>query len=382
MKRLLFLISLFALLGSSVEAQTQFRKLTHDEGLAAAKAEGKLLFIDFYTQWCGPCKSMAKNIFPQKEVGDFFNEKFVCLQLDAENPAEGKNYTERYDVKAYPTFVIVDPALDNKVIYNHAGGNSDPKAFVEQIRMAIQSELSPEKLAQRYSQGERSAEVISAYASYKLQQANNTRQPDIRQQLTDEAHQMVNEYWNTLKTDEERLAEENIFCYSLQYIQDTQDPKLLYAAEHINDFGPNGQSYVGQQLNYFNSNLILYYLSGEYPVDAQSVQHLKDYIAKYDVDPEGKLVDVYAILDAKVAGNAAQYIEACDKHFINLDDAQQQYLLLRYDQQVDSADPAVLQQASTFMRKCYQTVDPSTIYFSAFSLMNIEKRMKGEPTGH
>lgn len=382
MKRLLFLISLFTLLGSSVEAQTQFRKITHDEALAAAKAEGKLLFIDFYTQWCGPCKMMAKNVFPQKEVGDFFNEKFVCLQLDAENPAEGKNYTERYAVKAYPTFVIVDPAQNNKVIYNRAGGNSDPKAFVEQIRMGISPDLSPEKLAQRYDQGERSAEIVAAYATHKLEQAGNSRQAKVHQQLTEEAFQMVDDYWNSLKTDEERLADENIFCYSLQYIRDANDPKVLYASEHINDFGPNGQSYVGQQLNYFNSNMILFYLSGQYPVNAESVTHLKDYVAKYNVDPECKLGGVYAILDAKVAGDVAKYIATCEKHFKSLDEAQQQYLLLQYDRQIESEDPAVLKQASDFMRQCYLTVDPSTIYFSAFCLMNIEKRLKGEPAGH
>jgi len=382
MKRLLIVFSLFALLVGSVDAQTEFRKLTHDEGLAAAKAEGKLLFIDFYTQWCGPCKSMAKNVFPQKEVGDFFNEKFVCLQLDAENPAEGKNYTQQYEVVAYPTFVIVDPAQNNKVIYNHAGGNSDPQAFVEQIRMAITPDLSAENLSKRYNQGERDAQLISAYASYKLEEANKTRQMSMRQQLVDDAQKMVNEYWNSLQTDEQRLAEENIFCYSLQYIKDTNDPKLNFAADHIDSFGPNGKSYVSQQLGYFNSNLVLYYLSGQYPVTANNIQSLKTYVKKYNVDPEGKLAGVYNILDAKVSGDASKYLAACEKNFNTMDEAQKQYLLMQFDQQIESNDPSLLQRASTFMRQCYQTVDPSTIYFSSLSLMNIEKRMKGEAIGH
>ena len=38
---------------------------------AQAKAQNKLIFVDFYTDWCAPCKFMTINIFPQKEAGDF-----------------------------------------------------------------------------------------------------------------------------------------------------------------------------------------------------------------------------------------------------------------------------------------------------------------------
>ena len=56
-KIILFLsVSLFTL---SLMAQTSFRDFTYKEALAAAKTEKKLVFIDFYTDWCGPCKMMG-----------------------------------------------------------------------------------------------------------------------------------------------------------------------------------------------------------------------------------------------------------------------------------------------------------------------------------
>lgn len=39
--------------------------------MAKAKTEDKLLFVDAFAKWCGPCKSMAKNVFTQQKVGDF-----------------------------------------------------------------------------------------------------------------------------------------------------------------------------------------------------------------------------------------------------------------------------------------------------------------------
>ena len=83
MKKVLTTLFVCAM-GLTALAQTNFRSISFDEALKAAKKEKKLVFIDFYTDWCGPCKKMARDVFPQTMVGDFMNAKFVNLKLNAE----------------------------------------------------------------------------------------------------------------------------------------------------------------------------------------------------------------------------------------------------------------------------------------------------------
>jgi uncharacterized protein YyaL (SSP411 family) len=49
-----------------------------------AKKENKLIFVDAYASWCGPCKLMVKNIFPLKTVGDYYNSHFINAKIDME----------------------------------------------------------------------------------------------------------------------------------------------------------------------------------------------------------------------------------------------------------------------------------------------------------
>ncbi len=62
----------------------EFQTLSLNDALAKAKKENKHVFIDVYATWCGPCKYLAKEIFPDSDLGEFMNEHFVSIQLDGE----------------------------------------------------------------------------------------------------------------------------------------------------------------------------------------------------------------------------------------------------------------------------------------------------------
>ncbi len=86
----------------------KFDHTTLEKAKAEAKSSKKMIFIDVYTTWCGPCKEMAKTTFTKDEVGEVFNKKFVNLKVDAENDADGEYIGKNFKVTAYPTLLFLD----------------------------------------------------------------------------------------------------------------------------------------------------------------------------------------------------------------------------------------------------------------------------------
>jgi thiol:disulfide interchange protein len=78
------------------------------EVLQKAKQHNKPVFVDVYTEWCGPCKLMDKNIFTQKDVGDFYNQNFISIKLDAEK-SYGIGFAKSNGINAYPTYLYFSP---------------------------------------------------------------------------------------------------------------------------------------------------------------------------------------------------------------------------------------------------------------------------------
>ena len=86
-----------------------------------AKETNKIIFIDSYTQWCGPCKKMAAQVFTDADVGEYFNSNFINVKMDMEE-TEGMLVGRRYNVNFYPTLLFIKPTgeLVRKEIGHHS----------------------------------------------------------------------------------------------------------------------------------------------------------------------------------------------------------------------------------------------------------------------
>lgn len=145
---------------------------TLEQASAKAKAENKLIFLDAYTQWCGPCKMMARTVFPQEAVGNALNPRFVSIKIDMES-AYGAPLAKKLQITAYPTFVIFN--ADAQEIGRFLGG-SNAEEFIKRVEEKSKDNSSS-SLQQRWKNGDRDPQFLKDYlatltASYKQDEAN------------------------------------------------------------------------------------------------------------------------------------------------------------------------------------------------------------------
>ena len=139
-------VQLRAQQGTEAANGIKFFKGTFSEALVKAKQENKILFVDFYAVWCVPCKKMAKTVFTQEEVGKYFNEHFISLQLDAEK-GENVDIAKNYKVAAYPTVAFIAP--DGKALSVNTGA-MDKDELMEAAKIAAGESVSFEELYNKY----------------------------------------------------------------------------------------------------------------------------------------------------------------------------------------------------------------------------------------
>ena len=167
MKRLMLFIAAFLPLCGAMAQEQQtpaqpetgitFLECTYAEALQKAKDAGRILFIDCYTQWCGPCKQLSRTTFKDAQVAEFFNGSFVNLKLDMETP-DGVAQKDKLGVNAYPTMVFIDPTTE-EIIHKIVGYNN-----AQSLLKSTTSGLSGNNIKNmnaRYDAGERSDESIA-----------------------------------------------------------------------------------------------------------------------------------------------------------------------------------------------------------------------------
>lgn len=106
MKYLLGLILILSQFAAQAEG-IEFFSGTFEQAKAAAQEQGKIIFVDAYAVWCGPCKRMASSVFPDASVGEIYNMNYISLKIDMER-GEGLTFREKYPVTAFPTLFYLD----------------------------------------------------------------------------------------------------------------------------------------------------------------------------------------------------------------------------------------------------------------------------------
>ncbi len=183
MKRMFATATLAVLFLLNASAQgIEFFHGTWPEALAKAKSEQKLIFVDAFASWCGPCKRMAATVFPDAKVGDYFNPNFICLKIDMEKP-ENAEFAGKYPVSAYPTLLILDG--EGKVVQKQVGA-TNPDGLIAFGQKALGKQDNSVDYEKGYAEGNRDPQFLLDY----VRALNRAKKPSLK---------ITNEYLNGQK---------------------------------------------------------------------------------------------------------------------------------------------------------------------------------------
>ncbi len=128
---------IFALLSlTGVEAQVRFEQGSTDKIRKMAVEADKLVFIDLYAVWCGPCQTMDRQVFARKEVSEFFDRHFVAVKYNVDHPT-GAELMQRYGRGAIPLYLIF--ATDGRLVGRIVGMRS-ARQLLDDLQQMIDHE--------------------------------------------------------------------------------------------------------------------------------------------------------------------------------------------------------------------------------------------------
>lgn len=114
-------------------AEEPFTTISFDDAFKKASEEKKVILIDFYTTWCGPCKMLDRTTWADRKVREWLGKNVIAFKIDADRNHE---LPSRYGIRGYPTLLFLDD--DGKEL-DRLVGYHDPIEFLEEAKRAIAS---------------------------------------------------------------------------------------------------------------------------------------------------------------------------------------------------------------------------------------------------
>lgn len=135
---------------------------------AKAKSEHKFIFIDCYASWCGPCKMMERNVYPDARVGSAVNASFISVKVQFDRTdkdddrtrrwyADADSINQQYGISAFPSLLIL--SSDAQPIKKEVGYKS-PADFIAFVEGAKDPKKQYWALTEQYKDGKLSEDEL------------------------------------------------------------------------------------------------------------------------------------------------------------------------------------------------------------------------------
>lgn len=280
-----------------------------------AREKEKLIFIDFYTDWCAPCKKMDKEVFTNTKVSDIINKNFISVKINAEKK-RGVDLAKKYGVSAYPYFLILRSDLSVK---GHILGASSAELFLDKIQVYLDSNRSKNQVLSRFQAGERTPQLINDYAFLLMKEGKEK-----------EGYEVINDYYNILNK-EERATEENWFIFK-RYTLKRDNERIEDLVDSQDLFRKNlGDSIIDPYMERLFRQDVLPLANGNIKPHKESIHNLREFLSNSKLKTTVSLNSMLEIAEVRLLhANNLETFKAIKKEFPNLKSEDRFILMLNF----------------------------------------------------
>jgi thioredoxin-related protein len=302
MKKIISGLFIFIAIFSFAQDEIQFQDIPFKDLIARAKKENKLVFIDAYASWCGPCKMMEKNVFNKKSVGDFYNKNFVNARIDMEK-GEGREVAQKFGVRSYPTYLFLNG--DGELVSQNYG-YMEEGIFLTMAQDINSPNNKKGSLKERFARGEKDRDFL-----INVMKLNSNSDYEFAK-LASERY-----FANRKKTDEFTKEDVGFLLYFLKSTEDINYKTFVSQKVEIIKFLPE------ENYNEFNNQLILAKVVQE-SIDDQNKRINEDYFMKTAEPLVGKEAATLKLNQTKLSyyeqnANFPEYEKAALDYYKNAD---------------------------------------------------------------
>lgn len=126
----LVLVCIFAALVPSVASggSRPLKWHSFDEGMALGKAQGKVVFVFFWADWCTYCHTMDRETFHNQAVVDLLGKNFIAVKVDSDREQKLSNL---FRVRGLPDNWFFSKSGS---VLGHRPGYIPPDTFIKILR--------------------------------------------------------------------------------------------------------------------------------------------------------------------------------------------------------------------------------------------------------
>jgi thiol:disulfide interchange protein len=128
---IIVIICLTGLLWNTFASSKVVEWYSFNEGIARGKSEGKIIYINFYAVWCGPCKYMEKTTFSNPAVILYLNKHFISIKVDIDKETE---IASMFRVKGVPDNWFIFKNGDKIEFRDRQTGYIKPDPFMKKLK--------------------------------------------------------------------------------------------------------------------------------------------------------------------------------------------------------------------------------------------------------